>query len=145
MMDYTQCPCAGINLDKLLQPTILSSLTEGELHGYGLVNKITGSSMFRGDKPDPTGVYRLLKGMEDRGLVTSRWDFKESEKPKRVYRITPQGVECLQRWVASLKGYTAAIEDLLIHAEAALSKSRNFGVNDRSDDSRTLSMTKAKT
>jgi PadR family transcriptional regulator PadR len=127
MIDLNQCPCAGINLDKLLQPSILLSLADEQLHGYGLIGRITDSPMLKGEKPDPTGVYRVLKTMEERGLVSSRWDLVESGKPKRIYKITDQGIDCLARWISSLNDYRASIDELLSHAEGALSKIRSKG------------------
>jgi len=120
MLDFDQCACAGINLDKLVQPTILLFLTEQNLHGYGLIQKIMDSPMFKGEKPDPTGIYRFLKSMEDRQLVVSSWDLAESGPPKKIYKITGEGEACLQRWISTLRDYLASIETLVAVADRIL-------------------------
>ncbi len=104
MLDFDQCACAGSNLDKLIQPTILIFLAEEELHGYGLVQKIMNSPMFKGAKPDPTGVYRFLKSMEVRNLVVSSWEFVESGPPRKTYKITTEGVACMEKWIRNPAG-----------------------------------------
>ena len=120
MLDFDQCACAGINLDKLVQPTILLFLAEEDLHGYGLIQKLMESPMFKGEKPDPTGIYRFLKSMEERRLVVSSWDIAETGPPKKVYRITGEGEACLQRWISTLREYLASIETLVAAADGIL-------------------------
>jgi len=120
MLDFDQCACSGINLDKLIQPMILLFLSEQELHGYGLVQHITDSPMLKGEKPDPTGVYRFLKSMEERRLVVSSWEFGESGSPRKMYRITPDGLTCLKKWVGTLREYVTSIESLLTSADGVL-------------------------
>lgn len=120
MNDLDHCPCAGINLDKLVQPTILALLARQDLHGYGLVQKITEDKLFAGEKPDPTGVYRFLKILEQRGLVTAEWELPDSGPSKKVYRITPEGVACLERWIVTLEEYRLSIDTLLSGAKSTL-------------------------
>lgn len=124
MKDFDQCACAGINLDKLVQPMILLFLAQEDLHGYGLIQKIMDSSMFKGEKPDPTGVYRFLKAMEDRKFVVSSWDLKESGPPKKTYRITGEGIACLEKWIGTLRDYVKSIEALVKDADRTLGAHR---------------------
>jgi len=128
MLDFDQCSCAGINLDKLVQPTILLFLAEQDLHGYGLIQKLMDSPMFKGEKPDPTGIYRFLKLMEDRRLVVSSWDFAESGPPKKIYKITGEGVACLQRWTSTLRDYLTSIETLVTVADRMLQARTTAGL-----------------
>jgi DNA-binding PadR family transcriptional regulator len=128
MLDFDQCACAGINLDKMVQPTILLFLAEQDLHGYGLIHKLTDSPMFKGEKPDPTGIYRFLKSMEERRLVVSSWDIAETGPPKKVYRITGEGEACLQRWTNTLREYLTSIETLVAAADRILESRTATGV-----------------
>ncbi|MBI5250325.1 MAG: PadR family transcriptional regulator [Desulfomonile tiedjei] len=123
MVDFDQCSCAGINLDKLIQPMILIFLAEQELHGYGLVQKIMNSPMLKGTKPDPTGVYRFLKSMEGKNLIISSWEFVDSGPPKKTYRITGEGMACMEKWITTLKIYVRSIDDLLNAADKILEAS----------------------
>jgi len=120
MSDLDRCSCAGINLDKLVQPAILTLLAEQDLHGYGLIQRIMTFPLFRGEKPDPTGVYRFLKAMERRSLVAAQWDIMESGPPKKTYKITAEGKACLAQWISTLADYREAIDALVVHAAKIL-------------------------
>ena len=123
MTDFDRCACSGINLDKFVQPMILLCLAEEDLHGYGLTQKIIDSPMFKGEKPDPTGVYRFLKSMEERNLVVSSWDLPASGPPKKIYRITSEGMACLERWVVTLRDYLKSLQALIASSERTLKDS----------------------
>jgi len=110
------CPCAGVSLDRLIQPAILTILAQGSLHGYRIVQRI---AEMEGHKPDATGVYRSLRAMEKRGLVVSSWDISETGPAKRSYTLTGAGKECLARWVETLERHREAIARLLVEARRA--------------------------
>ena len=112
-LKYCDCPCAGRNLDKLVQPAILTVLASEDLHGYVLVQRLAEMPMFGGQKPDATGVYRFLRQMEERALVTSSWDTSEAGPAKRLYQLTDAGRACLVRWADTLATYRDAIGELL--------------------------------
>ena len=120
--DLSRCPCSGGTLDKLLQPAILAVLTEGPIHGYALVARIGAMPGFAGHKPDVSGVYRLLKGMERRALVVPAWDLSESGPAKKTYQITKEGRRCLRQWVRTLEKYHEGIAALLDIARRAAKK-----------------------
>ena len=44
MIKSEDCPCNGTNLEKLIQPAILTLLTTEELHGYSIVQKLQDTS-----------------------------------------------------------------------------------------------------
>lgn len=129
MNDFVRCPCAGINLDRLVQPIILALLAQEDLHGYGLIQKIVDSSMFTKEKPDPTGIYRFLKTLESRGLVLSNWDLSSPGPPKKIYRITTDGVACLETWIKTLEEYMTSIDHLLEDAKGMLQSFRDRGTH----------------
>jgi PadR family transcriptional regulator PadR len=118
-LTYEDCPCAGRNLDKLVQPAILTVLAREDAHGYVLVQRLADLPTFHGDKPDTTGVYRFLRQMEERGLVTSTWDTSETGPAKRLYHLTEAGRGCLGRWVDTLCTYHQALGELLEVARRA--------------------------
>jgi DNA-binding PadR family transcriptional regulator len=94
-------------------------LAEGPLHGYRLVARIGELPGFAGQKPDASGVYRFLKTMEGKGLVTASWDISESGPAKKSYQITDEGRQCLCRWIRTLEIYRRGISGLLGAARAA--------------------------
>lgn len=123
-MDFPdECPCKGRNLDKMIQPAILLVLAEEEeIHGYKIIQRISETALFNGNRPDPTGVYRHLKTMESRGLVISSWDTADSGPAKRTYKITEDGHKCLCNWILTLEDYKNAIEAFLNEAKSIINK-----------------------
>jgi len=113
------CPCAGTTLARLIQPAVLTVLAGGARHGYRVVERLAASPVMAGSRPDPTGVYRVLRSMEKRGLVVSAWNLSDTGPARRRYRLTPAGRRCLGRWVATLAEYPRAIRGLLAAARKA--------------------------
>jgi len=112
-MNLNECPCSGKTRARLIQPAVMAVLAGEPLHGYVIVQRLAGMTFFRGQGPDVTGVYRLLKSMETKGLVTSAWELAASGPAKRRYRLTPAGRVCLNRWITTLRTYRKAVGDLL--------------------------------
>jgi poly-beta-hydroxybutyrate-responsive repressor len=119
MLDPPGCPCTGGTLDKLLQPAILIILAGGQMHGYGLVERLAQMPLLGGYKPDGSGIYRFLKAMEHKGLVISFWDTSQSGPARRTYQITEAGESCLRTWVGTLERYRNGINSLLRAARNA--------------------------
>lgn len=112
-LDLIDCPCTGGTLDRLIQPAILLVLEEGPLHGYRIAERIAEIPGFAGQKPDVSGVYRFLKSMERKGLLTGSWNVSESGPARKCYQITPGGQQCLAEWVKTLEEYRKSITALL--------------------------------
>src|SRR5919205_446393 len=53
-----------------LRPCVLLLLRESPAHGYDLLERLKAFG-FPGS--DPGGLYRMLRGLEDEGLVRSAW------------------------------------------------------------------------
>ena len=107
------CPCRGKTLAKLVQPALLALLAEGGLHGYDIVQRAAELPTLHGQRPDPTGIYRVLKAMARRGLLAAAWDTSEKGPAKRCYKLTPAGRDCLAAWVQTLRDYRDSIDALL--------------------------------
>ena len=119
MKTFDDCPCSGANLSPLLRPAIMTILAGKGLHGYAIVERLAETPVLAGTRPDPTGVYRALRTMEERGFVTSSWDTSERGPAKKVYKLMPSGHKCLERWVSSLSDYHRAVGELLRNARKA--------------------------
>ena len=120
--ELNECAQLGKSLSRLTQPSILAVLAKSDkpMHGYLIIQEIAAGPMFGGNAPDPTGVYRILKQMENNDLVNSAWDTSESGPAKRCYELTDEGRACLRRWIDSLACYAASIQDLRVIASDAL-------------------------
>jgi DNA-binding PadR family transcriptional regulator len=118
---FIKCPCIGATLDKLVQPAMLAILAKGPLHGYELAKKVGDIPHFIDEAPDVSGVYRMLKTLEARGMVTSGWDISKGERPKRLFTITNEGRQCLAHWNDTLRNYHKSIGSLLKTTQKAVS------------------------
>ena len=72
------------------EPLILSLLASGESYGYALTQEVKRLS---GDKLQWTDgmLYPVLHRMEQRGLIKSRWDKKESGRKRKYYALKKDG------------------------------------------------------
>jgi len=53
--------------------------------------------------PEPGAIYTMLRRMEERGLVVSNWEKKESGPDRRVYTLTEAGVKVLREGLEMVK------------------------------------------
>jgi PadR family transcriptional regulator, regulatory protein PadR len=127
--NFQECPCTGRNLDKLIQPAVLAILAEEPMHGYRLVQRLSRMSMFKGHTPDTAGVYRFLKAMEDRGVVSAVWDLSDCGPAKRLFDLTAKGRKCLTLWGTTLREYQDQVAELaeIVQAVAGRTAKKKSG------------------
>lgn len=121
MMDLDNCPCSGVNLPRFVQPVILAVLSSGPLHGYLVVQRLAETSLFRKQPPDATGVYRMLRNMEQEGVLKSDWELEGSGPARKRYRLTEKGGHCFNQWMRTLTSHQAFIANLLLFLQDARS------------------------
>jgi PadR family transcriptional regulator len=88
-------------VERFTEPALLLLLRERPAHGYDLLERL----------PDLTGeqrvemgnLYRLLRALEEEGLVSSEWDDDSPGPAKRRYAITPAGANLLEHWDEALR------------------------------------------
>lgn len=112
VLDFSDCPCSGANLPRFLQPMLLAILIDGPLHGYKILQEVSGLDFFKGAPPDATGVYRLLKSMENSGSLTAEWELGENGPAKKRYALTERGRLCLVQWQKTLQEHRQFINSL---------------------------------
>lgn len=120
MLSLDDCPCSGNNLGKMLHPAILTVLARGPLHGYRLLESLAKFQILRGERPDPTGVYRILRSLEELGFVSGEWDLERPGPARRVYRITDEGRLCLETWLDTLRDYRQSLDELITAVTTSL-------------------------
>jgi PadR family transcriptional regulator PadR len=81
---------------RFLEPGLLALLREHPTHGYELIAELP--ALVGSERVDVGNVYRALRGMEERGLVTSEWSDALPGPAKRTYEITDEGRRALERW-----------------------------------------------
>ncbi len=97
------CPCAGKNMKPFVAPWILLTLIDYEgAHGYKIKKIMNRYTQDLGIPLNITGLYRHLNGLEQRGLLYSKWDSGGRGPAKRKYYLTESGKECLRYWMRTL-------------------------------------------
>ena len=119
--ENAKCACQGGTLTRFIQPILLFSLAESPDHGYDLVQKIAKTDLWKDAPPDAAGVYRVLRDMEKRGLITSYIDpDSKAAREKQVFRITDEGLACMGNWVETLETYRRGIDQVIGSLRRAL-------------------------
>lgn len=108
-----ECACTGKSLDRLLRPAIMGLLAQRPMHGYIVLQEMQRLRMFGGQAPDPTGVYRTLRLMQEERMLSATWDLSDSGPARRQYALTARGRACLATWIETLEDYRVSIEQLL--------------------------------
>ena len=88
-------------VERFTEPAILLLLRERRAHGYDLLERLpelTGEQ-----RVEMGNLYRLLRGLEEEGLVASEWDDDSPGPAKRRYAITEHGLHLLDHWVEALR------------------------------------------
>ncbi len=84
-----------------IQAWLLLLLVKESAHGYQLLDRLNQSEDTKGI--DPGFLYRTLRQFEEEGLVKSSWDVEGRGPARRVYEITPDGVEYLHAWAGHIR------------------------------------------
>jgi PadR family transcriptional regulator PadR len=83
-------------VERFTEPALLLLLRERRAHGYDLLERLpelTGEQ-----RVEMGNLYRLLRALEEEGLVTSEW-----ADGKRTYELTAHGRGLLDQWVEALR------------------------------------------
>ena len=99
-------------IDRFLESCLLLLLHCDEAHGYDLLEGLKQFG-FAQNPVDSSTVYRMLRGLEDRGFVTSRWDTEGVGPARRLYRITEEGDRYLGWWVDDLRETDQVLHNFL--------------------------------
>jgi PadR family transcriptional regulator PadR len=88
-------------VERFIEPALLLLLREGSHHGYDLAEAL--AAIAPDDRVDLGNLYRLLRSLEEEGLVSSTWRDDMPGRAKRTYQLTDAGRQLLDRWAESLE------------------------------------------
>ena len=89
-------------VERFIEPSLLLLLRDHPVHGYELQERL--SELADGDEPVGAGnLYRILRALEDEGLVKSEWQADLPGPAKRTYELTDAGKRVLDRWAEALR------------------------------------------
>jgi len=77
--------------------------------------------------PEPGAVYTMLRRMDERGLVTSEWEKKETGADRRVYTLTEAGVKVLKEGLEMVKKRRELMEELVQFYDATFLNKQDGG------------------
>ena len=104
---------------------ILHFIAQRPDHGYGLMQRIDAVC---GDliAVNTNKIYPLLRRLEERGFVTAAWEHP-TKRSRRVYAITSQGEERLERIKSLMLPYLDSIAAAIVRLKSEL-----YGADTRS-------------
>jgi PadR family transcriptional regulator, regulatory protein PadR len=89
-------------IHRFLEPCLLLLVHCQEVHGYELAESLNPFG-FEQNPVDISTIYRALRDLEDRGLVSARWDTSNAGPARRVYQTTEEGDRYLAWWIDDLR------------------------------------------
>jgi len=108
----SRCSCKGGRMSRFLIPALLLLLAEKSSHGYELTERYSEFG-FTEAEFDPGAIYRTLRLLESEGFIESRWETRGAGPAKRIYSITPDGLEMLSGWASDIKRRMDVFEKFL--------------------------------
>jgi len=94
------CHCKVERAPSFALPRLLLELAKKTSHGYELMERLSQEGVAA---PDPGNFYRMLRSLEEDGMVCSTWETQNSGPARRVYELTAEGLEYLRAWVATIQ------------------------------------------
>lgn len=105
-------------VERFVEPAVLLVLRDTNAYGYDLAVEVEA---IVGDRVDNGNLYRLLRGLEEDGLVSSQWRSDLPGRSKRTYELTEEGQAVLSAWAKAVSRVSNDI-DAFIERHAAGNK-----------------------
>jgi len=88
-------------VERFTEPALLLLLRERPAHGYDLIERLP--ALTGEQRVEMGNLYRLLRALEDEGLVSSEWDAGSPGPARRRYALTDAGARLLDQWAEALR------------------------------------------
>lgn len=98
-------------VERFAEPALLLLLSERPTHGYELLERLP--LLLGEERVDVGGLYRVLRALEDDGLVVSEWSADLPGPAKRTYTLTDAGRALLDTWAAELGRLRTTLDDFV--------------------------------
>lgn len=110
----------------LVQLLILRIIHEKPSHGYRIMEELDKITLTM-YVPETGALYTMLRRMEERGLVVSEWETRETGADRRVYALTDSGVKVLREGLEMVKKRRQLMDDLAQFYDTHFEKNRKGG------------------
>jgi poly-beta-hydroxybutyrate-responsive repressor len=94
---------------------VLLLVAEAPSHGYDLLERLSTIGVLGADAG---GLYRMLRTMEQGGLLESKWETSTAGPARRIYRITEDGMDWLHAWAGAHRETIRIVRSFLARYEA---------------------------
>lgn len=98
-------------VERFTEPALLLLLREHPTHGYELLEELP--ALTGEERVDMGNLYRVLRALEEEGIVSSEWRDDVPGPTKRTYELTPVGRRLLDEWAAALERAQTQISSFL--------------------------------
>ena len=95
-------------VERFAEPALLLLLAEQPAHGYELLERLP--ALTGGDRVEMGNLYRLLRALEEEGVISSSWDASAAGPAKRRYELTDSGRRLLDQWADALRKASGRID-----------------------------------
>jgi PadR family transcriptional regulator, regulatory protein PadR len=102
-------------IERFGEPALLLLLREQPAHGYELLERIP--ELLPDERIDMGNLYRVLRALEEDGVVRSEWDADAPGPAKRIYELTDEGRALLDGWAEALRTAQANVAAFLARYE----------------------------
>jgi PadR family transcriptional regulator PadR len=121
----------------MLTAHLLAMLNGWSAYGYELAQRLEESGLGQYNKGS---IYRILRQMEDSGLVSSSWDTSKDGPARRIYDLTDTGSMFLKNWMVMADMHRNFLKSMLelnplMSAMSAASGSRSRAEDDSDTES----------
>jgi PadR family transcriptional regulator, regulatory protein PadR len=99
-------------VERFVEPSLLLLLRERPMHGYELIERLPELAGTE-TRVDVGNLYRVLRALEEEGIVRSEWSADLPGPAKRTYELTDAGRRLLDRWAEALRGAQGVISRFL--------------------------------
>ena len=98
-------------VERFGEPALLLLLAERPAHGYELLEQLAALTGER--RIDMGNLYRVLRALEEDGIVTSEWQDDAPGPTKRIYELTDDGRRLLDGWAEALRANQELVSSFL--------------------------------
>ncbi|HJU48336.1 MAG TPA: PadR family transcriptional regulator [Gaiellaceae bacterium] len=102
-------------VERFGEAALLLLLAERPTHGYELLDALP--ALTGGERVDVGNLYRVLRALEEEGLVRSEWSAELPGPAKRTYWLTDDGRAALQAWLDGLGALRSELDAFLDRAK----------------------------
>jgi len=100
-----------------IQLLTLRVINEEPMHGYQLIDEMESRELVETGRFETGSIYTILNRMEKHELLISEKKEADSGRIRRVYSVTPKGVEALRKGLLAVKKREKITEELLEYYE----------------------------